>query len=179
MTVGSVDMSRERASSNPRSPLPPTSPLLQAAEKEGEGSGKPAGRSRGGGGEGEEKDEGKREGKGKVEETESQEPEHRSVGWKRKQWQGEKVDKPQSPVGSMSRKMRKEGTSVAQSGSSARAPSISIEPNTSLELTEEMMLGESEVVTTDTLLAKASGSDKHEMGVSVVFTCISSVGVYK
>ena len=45
------------------------------------------------------------------------------------------------------------------------APSISIEPDTSLELTEEMMLGQSEVMTRDTPLAKAYGSDKHETEV--------------
>ena len=47
------------------------------------------------------------------------------------------------------------------------APSISIEPDGSLELTEEMMLGGSAVMTRDTLLAKAYGSDKHETEVHV------------
>lgn len=47
-------------------------------------------------------------------------------------------------------------------------PSISIEPDTSLELTEEMVHGRNNVMTRDTPFAKASGSDKHETGVSVV-----------
>lgn len=45
-------------------------------------------------------------------------------------------------------------------------PSISIEPDTSLELTEEMMHGQNKVMTRDTPLAKASGSDRHEGEVS-------------
>ena len=54
----------------------------------------------------------------------------------------------------------------------ANAPSISIEPNTSLELTEEMVHGRSEVMTRDTLFAKASGSDKHETGVREGMVCV-------
>lgn len=50
---------------------------------------------------------------------------------------------------------------------SKTAPSISIEPNTSLELTEEIVLGTNNVMTRDTPYAKASGSDKHETGVRV------------
>lgn len=46
------------------------------------------------------------------------------------------------------------------------APSISIEPDIGLELTEEMVHGQNKVITRDTLFAKASGSDKHETGVS-------------
>ena len=46
------------------------------------------------------------------------------------------------------------------------APSILIEPNTSLELTEDMVHGQSEVMTRDTPLAKAYGSDKHETEVT-------------
>lgn len=51
---------------------------------------------------------------------------------------------------------------------SKKAPSISIEPDTSLELTEEMVHGRNNVMTRDTPFAKASGSDKHETEVSDV-----------
>lgn len=51
---------------------------------------------------------------------------------------------------------------------SKTAPSILIEPNTSLELTEEIVLGTNNVMSRDTPYAKASGSDKHETGVSAV-----------
>lgn len=49
-----------------------------------------------------------------------------------------------------------------------KAPSISIEPDTSLELTEEMVHGMNNVMTRDTPFAKASGSDKHETEMSDV-----------
>ena len=45
------------------------------------------------------------------------------------------------------------------------APSISIEPNTSLELTDDIFHGQTKVMTRDTPLAKAYGSDKHETEV--------------
>ena len=52
------------------------------------------------------------------------------------------------------------------------APSISIQPDTRLELTEEMIQGENwEVVTNDTLLAKASSTNLHEMEVRAVPLC--------
>ena len=47
------------------------------------------------------------------------------------------------------------------------APSISIEPDTNLELTEEMVHGQNKVMTRDTPLAKAYGSDRHEAEVSI------------
>ena len=48
-----------------------------------------------------------------------------------------------------------------------KPPSISIEPDTSLELTEDMMHGQtSEVMTRDTPLAKAYGSDIQQTEVS-------------
>ena len=55
------------------------------------------------------------------------------------------------------------------------APSISIEPDTSLELTEEMVHGgQSKVISRDTPLAKAYGSDTHkaEVCVRVHLQCI-------
>ena len=61
---------------------------------------------------------------------------------------------------------RQSGVKNGKHPGAKNAPSISIEPDTNLELTEEMMHGQSKVMTRDTPLAKAYGSDRHEAEVS-------------
>ena len=74
---------------------------------------------------------------------------------------------PPSPRAAKSHPTRPQGVKNDRHPEAKNVPSISIEPDTSLELTEEMVHGQSKVMTRDTPLAKAYGSDRHEAGVRI------------
>ena len=84
-----------------------------------------------------------------------------------------RTNKHPLPVTTSSEKQKRDTCQKSGHRLLSEAPSILIEPDTRLELTEEMIQGENrEVVTNDTLLAKASGSNLHEMEVRAVSLCL-------